>query len=362
MPRPFALLRRRIALIPLVALVLLGSACAAGAPSDTAAPPAGSPFASSSEVSPPSGERTKIRLHEVTHSPFYAPQYVALALGYFADEGLDVELVDGKGGDKVTTALLSGNADVILVGAEMAVYVNAQTPQDPMVVFARLTKRDGSFLVSRTPIEPFRWEDLRGKKFLAQRKGGMPDMIARHVLRKHGLEPGRDLEFLQHVDYANLAPAFASGTGDVVQLFEPFASTLAREGKGYVVAGFGPESGDVLYTSYHARKSTLEARRDVLIRFARAVARGQAYVRTHGPEEVARVLRDAFPGVEEPTLAEIVRRLQEADVFGADPLPPREDYERTLDILAENGMLATRLPYEAVVDPSIAEAAMRSLR
>lgn len=160
MPRPFALLRRRIALIPLVALVLLGSACAAGAPSDTASPPAGGPSASSSEVSPPSGERTKIRLHEVTHSPFYAPQYVALALGYFTDEGLDVELVDGKGGDKVTTALLSGNADVILVGAEMAVYVNAQTPK---IQWSSSPASRSATGASSSPARP--WNPFAGKTF-----------------------------------------------------------------------------------------------------------------------------------------------------------------------------------------------------
>ncbi|MBT9260339.1 MAG: ABC transporter substrate-binding protein [Clostridiales bacterium] len=299
-----------------------------------------------------------LRLHEVTHSPFYAPQYVALTQGYFEEEGLKVDLVDGKGGDKVTTALLSGEADVILVGAEMTIYVNEQNPADPMVIFARLTKRDGSFLVARKPMDPFRWEDLRGLQYLAQRKGGMPDMIGRYVLKKHGLEPGKDLEYLQHVDYANLGPAFISGVGDVVQIFEPYASTIEKEGKGYVVAALGPDSGDVLYTSYHTRKSFLDAHRDVLVRFTRAIYRGQQFVLTHSPEEIAKAIAPQFEGMDLDTLTRIVTRLKDADVFGHDPLPPREDYEQTITILMDNAMLKDRFPYEKAVDPSIAAEAM----
>ncbi|MDI3270263.1 MAG: ABC transporter substrate-binding protein [Bacillota bacterium] len=299
-----------------------------------------------------------LRLQEVTHSPFYAPQYVALTQGYFEDEGLKVELLDGKGGDKVTTALLSGEADVILVGAEMTIYVNGQDPADPMVIFARLTKRDGSFLVARQPMDPFRWEDLRGLQYLAQRKGGMPDMIGQYVLKKHGLVAGKDLEYLHNVDYANLGPAFISGVGDVVQIFEPYASTIEQEGKGYVVAALGPESGDVLYTSYHTRKSFLDAHRDVLVRFTRAIYRGQQYVLTHSPEEVAQAIAPQFEGVDMDTLIRIVTRLKGADVFGHDPLPPQGEYQQTIVILMDNGMLKEPFPYEEAVDPSIAREAM----
>ncbi|MDY0323887.1 MAG: ABC transporter substrate-binding protein [Candidatus Carbobacillus sp.] len=304
----------------------------------------------------------KVRLQEVTHSVFYAPQYVALSKGYFKDEGLDVELVDGKGGDKVTTALLSGEADIILVGAEMAVFVNAQDPVDPIRVFARLTQRDGSFLVSREPMPDFKWEDLRGKAYLAQRKGGMPDTIGQYVLRKHGLEPGKDIEYLQHIDYANLAPAFVSGTGDVVQLFEPFASQIELEGKGYVVASLGAESGKVLYTSYLTRQSTIQNNRDMLVRFTRAIAKGQAFVQTASSEEIYEAIKDQFPGLEKNVMLTIIDRLKKQDVWGHDPTAPEEDYLTSLELIEQAGHLEKKLPYEQVVDPTIAEDALKQLK
>lgn len=304
----------------------------------------------------------KVRLQEVTHSIFYAPQYVALSKGYFKDEGLDVELVDGKGGDKVTTALLSGEADIILVGAEMAVFVNAQDPVDPIRVFARLTQRDGSFLVSREPMPNFNWEDLRGKAYLAQRKGGMPDTIAQYVLRKHGLEPGKDIEYLQHIDYANLAPAFVSGTGDIVQLFEPFASQIELEGKGYVVASLGAESGKVLYTSYMTRESTIQKDRDMLVAFTRAIAKGQDFVQKASTEEIYEAIKDQFPEIEKRVLLTIIDRLKEQDVWGHDPTAPQEDYLTSLKLIEEAGHLEKKLPYDQVVDPTIATDAMKRLK
>ncbi|CAM3340845.1 ABC transporter substrate-binding protein [Hydrogenibacillus schlegelii] len=371
----FRTMRRRIrwalAAFVVASLVLLG-ACQKTAPDGPkgsqaeSVPAGGGKGASGAEVAPSDGRQDaapakalkKLKLYEVTHSLFYAPQYVAKNLGFFREEGLDVEIVSGEGGDKVTTALLSGQADLILVGAEMAVYVNAQNPSDPIVVFARLTQRDGSFLVAREPMPNFRWEDLRGKAYLAQRKGGMPDTIAQHILRKHGLEPGRDLEYLQNVDYANLAPAFMAGTGDVVQLFEPFASQVERAGKGYVVAGLGEEAGTVLYTSYLTRRSRLETDRDAFVAFTRAIARAQTYVLEHDDATVYKALKDDFSGLDREVALKILERLRSQDVWSHDPLPPKEDYARTLELIREAGRLEHPLPYEAVVDPTVAEAAL----
>lgn len=322
------------------------------------------PVGLASSASGQSTERPlkKLKLFEVTHSVFYAPQYVALSKGYFKDEGLDVEIVDGKGGDKVTTSLLSGEADLILVGAEMAVYVNGQNPSDPIVVFARLTQRDGSFIVAREPMPNFTWEDLRGKKYLAQRKGGMPDTIAQHVLREHGLKPDQDLEYIQNVDYANLPPAFLAGTGDVVQLFEPFASQIELEGKGYVVAGLGEAGGKVLYTSYMARKSQIENDREAFVAFTRAIARGQQFVLNASDEAVYEAIQDQFPGLDRAVMLKIIERLRAQDVWSHDPLPPKEDYERSLALIKETGRLEKELPYEAVVDPSISQEALSTLQ
>ncbi|CCY31725.1 ABC transporter substrate-binding protein [Blautia segnis] len=118
-------------------------------------------------------ELTKVTLNEVAHSIFYAPQYVAIEEGYFAEEGLDLTLVTGFGADKVLTALISGEADIGFMGAEASIYAYQEGATDPAVNFAQLTQRAGNFLVAREEMPDFKWEDLKGKKVLGGRKGGM---------------------------------------------------------------------------------------------------------------------------------------------------------------------------------------------
>ena len=132
---------------------------------------------------------TKITLNEVAHSIFYAPQYVAIEEGYFAEEGLDLTLVTGFGADKVLTALISGEADIGFMGAEASIYAYQEGATDPAVNFAQLTQRAGNFLVAREEMPDFKWEDLKGKKVLGGRKGGMPEMVFEYILRKNGLDP-----------------------------------------------------------------------------------------------------------------------------------------------------------------------------
>ncbi|MGM9949208.1 MAG: ABC transporter substrate-binding protein, partial [Lysinibacillus sp.] len=169
-------------------------------------------------------ELQEVQVGEVTRSIFYAPQYVAIEKGFFEEEGLKVELKTIAGGDKTMTALLSGGIDIALVGSETSIYVTAQGANDPIKNFAQLTQTDGTFLVAREQIDDFSWEMLKGSTFLGQRKGGMPQMAGEFVLKKHGIDPQNDLDLIQNIDFANISTAFASGTGDYVQLFEPTAS------------------------------------------------------------------------------------------------------------------------------------------
>lgn len=118
-------------------------------------------------------ELTKVTLNEVAHSIFYAPQYAAIELGYFEEEGIDLELVTGFGADKVMTALLSGEADIGFMGSEASIYTYAGGAQDAPVNFAQLTQRAGNFLVAREEMPDFTWEDLKGKEVLGGRKGGV---------------------------------------------------------------------------------------------------------------------------------------------------------------------------------------------
>ena len=159
---------------------------------------------------------TKVTLNEVAHSIFYAPQYVAIEEGYFKDEGLDLTLVTGFGADKTMTAVISGEADIGFMGAEASVYAYQEGATDAVVNFAQLTQRAGNFLVAREEMPDFKWEDLKDKKVLGGRKGGMPEMVFEYILRKNGLDPQKDLTIDQSIDFGYTAAAF---TGDDFRRF-----------------------------------------------------------------------------------------------------------------------------------------------
>ena len=136
---------------------------------------------------------TKIRLNEVTRSVFYAPQYVAIAKGFMEEEGLEIEMTTGQGADKVMTAVLAGQSDIGFAGPEASIYVYNEGKEDYCEVFAQLTQKDGSFLVSREPTDNFSWQDLKGKTVIPGRKGGVPYMTFEYVLKQNGINPQTDL-------------------------------------------------------------------------------------------------------------------------------------------------------------------------
>lgn len=299
-----------------------------------------------------------VRLAEVTRSIFYAPQYVALAKGFFKEEGLDVELTTTWGGDKTMTTLLSGGADIALVGSETSIYVYAQGTDDPVINFAQLTQTDGTFLVSREKIDHFTWEMLKGSTFLGQRKGGMPQMVGEFVLKKHGIDPHQDLKLIQNVDFANIANAFASGTGDFVQLFEPTASLFEQEGKGYIVASFGMESGRVPYTSYMAKRSYMNENKDVIEKFTRAIYKAQQWVESHSAAEIAKAIQPYFKDTDSAIIEKVVERYKSQGTYATDPILDEEEWNNLQTIMAEAGELPKRIDLNTLVDSSFAKNAM----
>ena len=216
-------------------------------------------------------DKTPITLNEVAHSIFYAPQYAAIELGYFDEEGLDVTLVNGGGADKVMTALVSGEADIGFMGSEASVYTYANGEADYAVNFAQLTQRAGNFLVGREPEPDFQWENLKGKKVLGGRAGGMPQMVFEYILKKNGIDPKTDLSIDQSINFGLTAAAFTSNDADYTVEFEPFATGLEMDGSGYVVASLGTESGYVPYTAYCAKKSYMEKNPEIIQKFTNAI-------------------------------------------------------------------------------------------
>lgn len=304
------------------------------------------------------GEAEKVRIGEVTRSVFYAPQYAAITLGYFEEEGLDVELTTTPGGDKTMTALLSGTIDVALVGSETSIYVYQQGAEDKVINFAQLTQTDGTFLVSREPLDDFDWSDLKGVTFLGQRKGGMPQMAGEYAMRKNGLDPHRDMTMLQNVDFANIAPAFASGTGDFVQLFEPQATIFEREGTGHVVASFGVESGRLPYTVFMAKESFIKKNPSTIQKFTNAIHKAQKWVQEADIGEVADALMPFFPDTDKAIVEGAVERYRAQGTYAENPVIDVEEWEHLLNIMEEAGELMERAPHGVLVDNRFAEKAM----
>lgn len=301
---------------------------------------------------------TKVTLNEVAHSIFYAPQYVAIEEGYFKDEGLDLTLVTGFGADKTMTAVISGEADIGFMGAEASVYAYQEGATDAVVNFAQLTQRAGNFLVAREEMPDFKWEDLKDKKVLGGRKGGMPEMVFEYILRKNGLDPQKDLTIDQSIDFGSTAAAFTGDTSaDFTVEFEPSATALEKEGAGYVVTSLGVDSGYVPYTSYSAKTSYMEKNPEIIQKFTNALQKGMEYVQSHTPEEIAEVIAPQFAETDLDTVTAIVKRYYDQDTWKSNLIFEKESFELLEDILEDSGELSERVSYEDLVTTKYAREA-----
>ena len=300
----------------------------------------------------------KVTLNEVAHSIFYAPQYVAIEEGYFKDEGLDMTLITGFGADKTMTAVISGEADIGFMGAEASIYAYQEGATDPVVNFAQLTQRAGNFLVAREEMPDFKWEDLKGRKVLGGRKGGMPEMVFEYILKQNGLDPQKDLSIDQSIDFGATAAAFTGDdSADFTVEFEPSATALEKQGEGYVVASLGVDSGYVPYTSYSAKTSYMKKNPDIMQKFTNALQKGMDYVQSHTPEEIAEVIKPQFPETELDTVTTIVKRYYDQDTWKENLVFGQDGFELLQDILEDAGELKERTPYAELVNTEFAQNA-----
>lgn len=305
------------------------------------------------------GKLTKVTLNEVAHSIFYAPMYVAIEEGYFAQEGIDIELVTGFGADKTMTAVLTDEADIGFMGSESTIYTFAGGTQDYVVNFAQLTQRAGNFLVSREPIDNFKWDMLKGMEVLGGRTGGMPEMVFEYILKKNSIDPKTDLSINQSIDFGSTAAAFSGGQGKFTVEFEPHATALEEKGDGYVVASLGEESGYVPYTAFSAKKSYIEANPDIIQSFTNALQKGMDYVKSHTPEEIAKVISPQFAETKLDTLTKIVTRYYNQDTWKDNLIFEEDAFTLLQNILEESGVLKERVEYKDLVTTKFAEEAVK---
>lgn len=299
-----------------------------------------------------------VRLNEVVHSAFYAPQYVATELGFFEEEGLDVTVDIGNGADVSMTALISGSADIALLGTEAGIYVVNEGMEDYPKAFLQLTQRAGNFLVGREENSDFKWSDLKGSEIIGGRAGGMPQLVLEYVLAQNGLEVGADLEMINNIEFTSTAGAFTGDVGDYTAEFDPTATTLENSGIGYIVASLGEASGFLPYTVYMATDEMISEKPEVLEAFTAAIYKGQIWVEEHTAAEIAEVIAPQFPENDLETLTTVVARYKDQGTWKTNPIFDEDGFTLIQDIMEAGGELSKRVPFDDMVTNEFAEKVM----
>ncbi len=310
----------------------------------------------------PAKELKTISVNEVTRSVFYAPQYVAISKGYFEEEGLNIELTTGQGADKVMTAVLAGQSDIGFAGPEASIYVYNEGKEDHTQVFAQMTQKDGSFLVSKEKTDNFSWQDLKGKTVIPGRKGGVPYMTFEYVLKQNGINPQKDLVLDDSIKFDLMAGAFAGGNAEYVTLFEPTASMTEKAGKGYVVASVGEASGEIPYTAYFAKKSYIEKNEVIIQGFTNAIYKGEKYVKEHTAKDIAEAIKDFFPDTDLAMLETSLQSYMDIDAWKSDPILKEESFNLLQTVMKEAGELEKEADYNKVVNNTYAQKAIENVK
>lgn len=304
-------------------------------------------------------DTTKIKVSEVTRSVFYAPQYVAINNGYFKNYGMEIDITTGQGTDAVMTSVLSNEVQIGFAGPEASIYVYNEGKEDYTQVFAQLTKRDGSFLVSKEKVDNFDWNMLKGKTVIPGRKGGVPYMTLEYVIKQNGLTPGKDLTLDDSIKFDLMASAFTSGDADYVTLFEPTASNIQKIGKGYIVASVGKESGEIPYTAYFAKKSYIENNEKIIQDFTNAIYKGQKWVKEHNAEEIAKAIQGFFPDTDIDLLTTAIQSYKDIDAWNDTPILKQESFNKLQEVISEAGELTQKAPYDKIVNNKYASEAIK---
>lgn len=291
----------------------------------------------------------EVKVAEVAHTIFYAPAYAAISKGYFEDEGIKINLTLTAGADKVTAAVLSGDVDVGFCGSEATIYVYNSGEKDYLVNFARLTKKDGSFLVSRKKYDNFKLEDLKGKTVIGGRKGGMPEMTFEWALKQNNIDPKNDLKIDTSVAFPAMEGAFIGGNADFVTLFEPNATSVEKQGLGYVVGYVGSFGGEVPYTAYNAKKSYIEKNKDIIDGFTKAVDKGLKYVKKTDSSVVAKDIYEYFPELSLNDLTAIIERYKTNDAWASSSEITKKDFDHLQEIIISAGELDKKAPFEKLI-------------
>lgn len=304
-------------------------------------------------------DKNTVKLIEVTHSVFYAPLYVAIDGGYFAEEGLKINLSNGGGADKCMTSIISGQSDIGLMGPEAAIYIYNEGRTDYPVIFAQLTKKDGSFLMARTATDNFSWASIAGKEVIGGRKGGVPAMALEYAIKKAGLVAGETYKLNYDVQFDLIGAAFESGTGDFCTMFEPAASNMQKAGMGYIVASVGEQAGDMPFTAFMATQSYMNKNPEKMEKFTRALLKAMEYVNTHSASEIANVLAPSFAGTDVATLTTAIQSYKDIGAYCSTPIMDEAEFNLLQDVIIDAGVMTKKADFAKLFDPTLANSILK---
>lgn len=302
----------------------------------------------------------RVKLNEVTRSIFYCPQYLAIELGYFKEENISIDLTTSNGSDKTMTSILSSQSDIGLAGPETAIYVYNQGRTNFGVLFAQLTKRDGSLIVGHDQ-DDFSWNDLYGKKVISGRKGGLPEMTLNYILKNNGLIKSQDLEVLTNIQLDLVGTAFTKSMADYVCLFEPTASIIQKEKKGFILKPIGKEMQEIPYTCYCCSKQYLKENPETIERFTNAIYKAQIFIKNSPPEQIAEIIKNYFPDTEIDILISSIQNYLDYDVWSSTPIISKSSFELLKKIIYESDQLNSDVEFEKIVNNSFSEKSVQNL-
>jgi NitT/TauT family transport system substrate-binding protein len=293
------------------------------------------------------------------HSLFYAPQFVAIHGGYFADEGLDVSADAAAPPRTTVTALLDGSIDIGLGGIMRSLDL-ADRDGRHLPHFAEVNSRNGFFLLARGARPRFAWSDLVGKEVISFAEAPTPWQCMLTVLRRNGVDPAR-VRITRDLPVAEAVAAFRAGRGDFLEQGQPVTEQLVGEGAAVVVASMGDATGPVPFSSYMTTPAFLDEERGVVEAFTRAVYRAQRWIARATAREIAATIAPAFDDIDAAIRERAVDRYLRQGTWARDPIIRRPGYEYLQEILLDGGFIRGRHRYEDLIDTTVAEAAMAAV-
>jgi NitT/TauT family transport system substrate-binding protein len=301
----------------------------------------------------------KVRYNEVVRSILYTPAYVAISKGFFEDAGIEQTLATANGGDKSVAALLSGSADIALIGPETAIYVQTSDSTTKVPIFCGLTATDGFMLMGREKVGRFDWSTLKGKEVLGFRPGSTPLLFFEAALRKNGIDPQKDIKLTNNVAIPARVGSWLAGQNQFAIFTEPEAAQLEIDGQAHFLASIGETVGLADYTAFMATDKYIRDNPEVIQGWTNAIVRGQKWTETASSAEIVDLLAPFFVGVKKEALALAVERYRRIKIWKSTPAIDPAAIERFQDILVQGGVLepGKRVKYQDLVLTAFAEKA-----